>query len=95
MIACNQLTNHVFKFRETYHTENIESRETERGETEKLSTEIEKQINWALMEAHKKGEVILEEKRQKYLGASSRNQQSPQLTEMDQPRDCRQTWSSL
>jgi len=47
------------------------------------------------MEAHKKGEVILEEKRQKYLGASSRSQQSPQLTEMDQPRDCRQTWSSL
>ena len=45
MIACNQLTNHVSKFRETYHTENIESRETERGETEKLSTEIEKQIN--------------------------------------------------
>ena len=79
------------KSRETYHTENIESRETEGGKTEKLSTKTEKQINQAFIEAHKKGEDTLEEKRQKHLDASSRSQQSPQLTEMDQPRDCRQT----
>jgi len=39
------------KSRETYHTEITESNETERNETEKLSTEIEKQAKWALMEA--------------------------------------------
>ena len=33
------------KSRETYHTKNTESRETERGETKKLSTETEKKTN--------------------------------------------------
>ena len=33
------------KFRETYYTENIESRETERGEIEKLFIETENQTN--------------------------------------------------
>ena len=30
-----------------------------------------------------------------YLGTPSRSQQSPQLIEMGQLRDCEQTWSSL
>ena len=30
-----------------------------------------------------------------HLDAPSRSQQSPQLTEMGQSRDCEQTWSSL
>ena len=33
------------KSRETYHTKNTESRETKRDETEKLSTETEKQTS--------------------------------------------------
>ena len=41
-VALNQSTNYMSKFRETYHTENAE---TERDETEKLSTGIENQTN--------------------------------------------------
>jgi len=47
------------------------------------------------MEAQREEEVVLEEGRQMHLDASSRNQQSPQLTEMGHSRDCGQTWSSL
>ena len=61
------------KSRKTYYTKNIESRETERDETEKLFTEIENQTNWALIETYKKKEAVLEEKRQKYLNAPSRS----------------------
>ena len=61
------------KSRKTYYTKNIESRETERDETEKLFTEIENQTNWALIETYKKKEAVLEEKRQKYLNVSSRS----------------------
>jgi len=69
--------NHTwYKFRETYHTENTKTRETKRDETEKLFIEIENQTNWALMEAYREREVFLEERRQKYLGAPSRSQQS-------------------
>ena len=39
------------KSEETYHTKKTELRETERDETEKLSTEIEKHTNWVLIEA--------------------------------------------
>ena len=39
------------KSRETYYTEITESKETEKDETKKLSTETEKQAKWALMEA--------------------------------------------
>ena len=35
----------MYKFRETHHTKNTESRETERGKTKKLFTEIEKQTS--------------------------------------------------
>jgi len=70
----------VSKSRKIYHIENTESRETERGKTEKISTEIEKQTNSALIKTYKEGETILEERKQKYLGFSSRSQQSPQLT---------------
>jgi len=61
------------KSRKTYYTKNIESRETERDETEKLFTETENQTNWALIETYKKKEAVLEEKRQKYLNAPSRS----------------------
>ena len=47
------------------------------------------------MEALEEWEVVLERRRQMHWGAPSRSQQSPQLTEMDQSRDCEQTWSSL
>jgi len=47
------------------------------------------------MEAQREEEVVLEERRQMHLGAPSRSQQSPQLTEMGQSGDCGQTWSSL
>ena len=60
-------------WQETYYTENTESRETERGETKKLSTETEKKTNWALIKAYKKEEVIFEERRQKHLDALSRS----------------------
>jgi len=43
------------------------------------------------MEAYKEREVVLEERRQKHLGALSRSQQSPQLMDMDQSRDYGQT----
>ena len=33
------------KSRKTYYTENTKSRETEKGKTEKISTETEKQTN--------------------------------------------------
>ena len=35
----------MFKFRETYHGENTESKETKRDKTEKISTETEKQTS--------------------------------------------------
>jgi len=44
-IVHNQLTNYVSKSKETYHTKNTDSRETERNKTEKISTETEKQTN--------------------------------------------------
>jgi len=47
------------------------------------------------MEAYKEEGVLLEERRQKHLGAPSRSQQSSQLTEMNQSGDYGQTWSSL
>ena len=47
------------------------------------------------MEAQREEEVVLEKKRQMHLGVPSRSQQSPQLIEMGQLRDCGQTWSSL
>ena len=47
------------------------------------------------MEAQREEEVILEEGRQMHLDAPSRNQQSPQLTEMDQLRDYGQICGSL
>jgi len=43
------------------------------------------------MEAPEEWEVILERRRQKHLGAPSRNQQSLQLTEMGQSRGCEQS----
>ena len=58
------------KFKKTYYTKNIESRETKRDKTEKLFTKLKKQTNRTLIEAYKKGEVILGEKRQKILGCS-------------------------
>ena len=62
------------KFKKTYYTKNIESRETKRDKTEKLFTKLDKQTNRTLIEAHKKKEVILEEKRQKYLDTPSKSQ---------------------
>ena len=62
------------KFKKTYYTKNIESRETKRDETEKLFTKLDKQTNRTLIEAHEKKEVILEEKRQKYLDTPSKSQ---------------------
>ena len=55
------------KFKKTYYTKNIKSRETKRDKTEKLFTKLEKQTDRTLIEAYKKGEVIIEEKRQKIL----------------------------
>ena len=81
----------MFKYRETYHTENTELKETERDETEKLYTKTEKQTNWVLIEAYKEEEIILEKRRQKYLGISSRSWQSSQLTEINELRNYRQT----
>ena len=54
----------------------IQSQKKLREETENLSTESEKQNTWALMEAQREEEVVLEEKRQMYLDAPSRSQQS-------------------
>ena len=71
------------------------SNETERGNIEKLSTETKKQAKWTLMEAPEESEVVLERRRWMHLGAPLRSWQSPQLTEMDQSRDCEQTWNSL
>ena len=65
------------KSRETYHTENRESKETEKRKTEKLSTESEKQKNWALIEAQREEKIILKKRKLLYLDAPSRNQQSP------------------
>ena len=42
------------------------------------------------MEIHKEGEIVLEERRQKHFGTSSRSQKSSQLTEMNQSRDYKQ-----
>ena len=39
------------KSKQTYYTENTESRETERNEIEKLSIETGKQTKWALIKA--------------------------------------------
>ena len=75
------------KFKKTYYTKNIESRETKRDETEKLFTKLDKQTNRTLIEAHEKKEVILEEKRQKYLDTPSKSQWSPQSIEMDQSKN--------
>jgi len=58
-------------------------RETERNETEKLSTETENQTNWAFIKIYKEKDVVFEKRRQKHLDASSRSQQSPQLIEID------------
>jgi len=44
-----------------------------------------------LIEAQKEEEAIFEEKRKRYLNAPLRSQQSSQLTEIDQSRDCKQT----
>ena len=49
--TCKQSINHMSKSEETYHTKKTELRETERGETEKLSTETEKHTNWVFIEA--------------------------------------------
>jgi len=46
----------VSKSKEIYHTKNTDSRVTKRNVTEKLSTETEKQTNWAFMENHFWGE---------------------------------------
>ena len=43
----------MFKSREIYHIERIESRETKRGEIKKLSTETEKQTIWAFIKTYK------------------------------------------
>jgi len=47
------------------------------------------------IEAQREAEAIFEEKRKRYLNAPSRSQQSSQLTEINQSRDCKQTWNSL
>ena len=44
------------KSKEIYHTKNTDSRVTERNKTEKLSTETEKQTNWAFMKNYFWGE---------------------------------------
>ena len=66
-------------------------RKTERNEVEKLSTGTENQTNWAFINIYKEKDVVFEKRRQNYLDASSRSQQSPQLIEIDQPRNYKQT----
>jgi len=77
----------MFRYRETYHIENIELRETERDKTDKLYTKTEKQTNWVLIEAYKEEDIVLEKRRQKYFGISSRSWQSSQLTEINELRN--------
>jgi len=81
----------MFKSREIHHTKNKELRETERNETEKISTETENQTNWAFIKIHKKKDIVFEKRRQKHLDTPSRSQQSPQLMAIDQLRDYKQT----
>ena len=49
----NQPTIYAPKSIETYYTENTKSRETKSEDTEKLSTETEKQTKWALIETQR------------------------------------------
>ena len=55
------------KFREIYHIENTESRETKTDKTKKIFTEIEKQTNWALTKAYKKRERLFLRRKDKSI----------------------------
>jgi len=55
---------------------------------EKLFIETKKKTIWVFIKAYKEEkEIIFEEKRQRYLNASLRSQQSPWLIEIKQLRD--------
>jgi len=43
----------MFKSREIYYIEKIESRETKRGEIKKLSTKTKKQTIWVFIKTYK------------------------------------------